>query len=70
MDPKDAVEIADIPLDEGQVEKDLYDANLPARYRGTEADKRDMIVLGKKQVLRVCAKCSHRCLKIGSNELM
>jgi hypothetical protein len=27
---------------------------ISAMFRGTEADQRDMIVLGKKQVLRVC----------------
>lgn len=29
-------------------------SNVPAKYRGTDADRRDMTVLGKKQVLRVC----------------
>lgn len=33
---------------------DFDDAGLPARYRGTAADQRDMSMLGKKQVLRVC----------------
>jgi hypothetical protein len=28
-------------------------SNVPAKYRGTDADKRDMTNLGKKQVLRV-----------------
>ena len=28
---------------------------VPAKYRGTAADKKDMLVLGKKQVLRVSA---------------
>lgn len=28
---------------------------IPARYRGTNADQRDMNMLGKKQVLRVCS---------------
>lgn len=28
-------------------------SNVPAKYRGTDADRRDMTVLGKKQVLRV-----------------
>ena len=27
---------------------------IPAKYRGTAADHRDMMILGKKQVLRVC----------------
>lgn len=30
------------------------DASVPAKYHGTAADARDMAVLGKKQVLRVC----------------
>ena len=29
-------------------------SNVPQRYRGTDSDKHDMMVLGKKQVLRVC----------------
>ena len=29
---------------------------VPLRYRGTVHDKRDMSMLGKKQVLRVCAQ--------------
>lgn len=32
----------------------LDTAGLPAKYRGTAADQRDMSILGKKQVLRVC----------------
>ncbi|KAK0770381.1 hypothetical protein LTR75_017497 [Friedmanniomyces endolithicus] len=28
------------------------DATIPSKYRGTAADQRDMVVLGKKQVLR------------------
>ena len=31
------------------------DLGLPARYQGTSEDKKDMSMLGKKQVLRVCA---------------
>ena len=30
---------------------------VPSRYRGTANDKRDMSMLGKKQVLRVCVQC-------------
>lgn len=30
-----------------------YDVSVPAKYRGTTADQRDMAMLGKKQVLRV-----------------
>ncbi|KAH8602283.1 amino acid transporter-like protein [Bisporella sp. PMI_857] len=33
-------------------DKEVDEYELPARYRGTEADKRDMLTLGKKQVLR------------------
>jgi hypothetical protein len=37
------------------VEKELDEPNaIPAKYRGTAADHRDMGILGKKQVLRVC----------------
>jgi len=36
-------------------EKDLDEpGTVPAKYRGTAHDKRDMSILGKKQVLRVC----------------
>lgn len=31
-----------------------YDGTIPSKYRGTTADQRDMVLLGKKQVLRVC----------------
>lgn len=34
-------------------EEDFGDGDIPAEYLGTAADKRDMITLGKKQVLRV-----------------
>jgi hypothetical protein len=52
---KDELAVTDYPIDDGQIEdKEPDDGGIPARYRGTEADKRDMIVLGKKQVLRVC----------------
>jgi hypothetical protein len=37
------------------VEKELDEPGaIPVKYRGTAADHRDMIILGKKQVLRVC----------------
>ena len=37
------------------VEKELDEPGaLPEKYRGTVADRRDMSILGKKQVLRVC----------------
>ena len=37
------------------VEKELEDmGSVPEKYRGTAADYRDMDMLGKKQVLRVC----------------
>jgi len=35
-------------------EKEPDDIGLADKYKGTTADKRDMITLGKKQVLRVC----------------
>lgn len=35
-------------------------SNVPIKYRGTDADRRDMTVLGKKQVLRVCPLLSPR----------
>jgi hypothetical protein len=34
--------------------KDGASNNVPAKYHGTRADQQDMIMLGKKQVLRVC----------------
>jgi len=33
---------------------DPDDSGIPSKYRGTDADKNDMMILGKKQVLRVC----------------
>jgi hypothetical protein len=35
------------------IEEDGDDGDIPPEYLGTAADKRDMITLGKKQVLRV-----------------
>ena len=35
-------------------EKDDVLSTIPAKYRGTAHDKKDMSVMGKKQVLRVC----------------
>jgi len=31
---------------------DAVDTSIPERYRGTNADRNDMVVLGKRQVLR------------------
>ena len=48
------VKVNESPVDDVQiVEKDDNDGGIPSRYRGTAADKRDMITLGKKQVIRV-----------------
>jgi len=52
---KEELAVTEYPIDDAQIEdKEPDDSGVPARYRGTDADKRDMIVLGKKQVLRVC----------------
>jgi hypothetical protein len=41
--------VTDSPIDNGQiVDKESDDSGIPSRYRGTAADKRDIIVLGKK----------------------
>jgi hypothetical protein len=40
------------PLEDGQLKEDVH--GLPVKYQGTRADQQDMMVLGKKQVLRVC----------------
>lgn len=37
----------------GPSKEDAISNTLPAKYHGTRADQQDMIVLGKKQVLRV-----------------
>jgi hypothetical protein len=51
---KEDFSVSETPVDDPQaVEKDEDDTGIPARYRGTSADKRDMSMLGKKQVLRV-----------------
>lgn len=36
-----------------QKDNGIYDASVPTRYRGTAYDKKDMTMLGKRQVLRV-----------------
>jgi hypothetical protein len=41
------------PLEEGQLKEDVMLHGLPVKYQGTRADQQDMMVLGKKQVLRV-----------------
>lgn len=41
------------PTDDGFVKEDVISNTVPAKYHGTRADQQDMIVLGKKQVLRV-----------------
>lgn len=42
------------PLDGGSPKEDVVSHTVPAKYHGTRADQQDMVVLGKKQVLRVC----------------
>lgn len=52
---KEDITVYDSPMVDGEaVDKELDDAGIPSKYRGTAADKKDMTVLGKKQVLRVC----------------
>ena len=38
--------------DSDQVDEVVVSKNVPEKYRGTQADKYDMLVLGRKQVLR------------------
>ena len=50
--------MASLHLDEKEISTsanvvDERISNVAERYRGTDADKHDMTVLGKKQVLRV-----------------
>ncbi|KAH8809152.1 amino acid/polyamine transporter I [Xylogone sp. PMI_703] len=54
MDPKtdDVVEVLDIPTNPQDLEKDFGDPSISKKYRGTVADKREMRMMGKKQVLR------------------
>ena len=56
MDTKEASSPAHLPPRdmESANEKlgDIVDMAVPERYRGTEQDKRDMLVHGKKQELR------------------
>lgn len=40
-------------------EDDNIDPSVPTKYRGTVADKRDMKVIGKTQVLRVRTSAFH-----------
>jgi len=53
-DPDAEEQIKDIPLDarSDNVFDDAAAHSLPAKYRGTLADQKDMSTLGKKQVLR------------------
>lgn len=44
----------DSSLEQHGHEDDNIDPSVPTKYRGTAADKRDMKVIGKQQVLRVC----------------
>jgi len=53
-----AIELTESPRGErdghySDKEYENVDSNVPAQYRGTAADRRDMSVLGHKQVLRV-----------------
>jgi len=51
---KEEAKISETRIDDVEiVEKDTNYGGIPSKYRGTDVDKRDMIVLGKKQVLRV-----------------
>lgn len=45
----------DSSLEHSRHEDDNIDPSVPAKYRGTLADKQDMKVIGKQQVLRVCS---------------
>lgn len=49
----------DSSLEQHAQEDDNIDPSVPAKYRGTATDKRDMKVLGKQQVLRV--RTFHYC---------
>ncbi|KAF2731622.1 amino acid transporter [Polyplosphaeria fusca] len=50
---KDDIAVSAVPNAHHDDEKDdVYDSNVPVRYRGTSNDKRDMNMLGKRQVLR------------------
>lgn len=42
------------PFGDEPLKNDVVSHTVPAKYHGTRADQQDMIVLGKKQVLRVC----------------
>jgi len=57
---KQEQEIADVELSEASATSPngtkVFDDNVshvPEKYRGTAADRRDMTIMGKKQVLRV-----------------
>lgn len=58
-------EIADVELSEPGAtspnDTKVFDdsvSHVPEKYRGTAADRRDMTVMGKKQVLRVSLSAS------------
>lgn len=50
------------PFEEGALKEDVVSHTVPTKYHGTRADQQDMIVLGKKQVLRVCVDIASRQL--------
>lgn len=63
MDPqKDTIYAHEAPADASSFEKEGHGL-VPARFRGTDADKHDMSALGKTQVLRVRSSLKKRCIK-------
>lgn len=48
------------PLEDGPLKEDVVSHTIPGKYQGTRADQQDMIVLGKKQVLRVGLELTSR----------
>lgn len=49
-----SLSVDDTYVDQYGDEDDNIDPSVPTKYRGTAADKREMKVIGKPQVLRVC----------------
>lgn len=64
---KEELAVSESPVNNVNAEEkagDCDDSGVPLRYRGTDADKNDMMILGKKQVLRVRISASEPDLLI------
>lgn len=61
---KEEADVSERPFDNGSVpDTEFYDKSIPEKWKGTVTDKDEMVVMGKKQVLRVFTfPCVFVCL--------